>query len=131
MTGLRACAAVVLALAPTAVLAACTLPPQAGTPLGDADLQLAWRAQPAPIVAQRPFALHLSLCPAHARLLRVDATMPAHGHGMNYRVALSHQGGGDWLAEGLLWHMSGRWELRFEIELDGRPHVLRQELLLP
>ena len=120
-----------LALAPASVLAACALPPQAGTRLGDTELQLAWRAQPAPIVAQRPFALRLRLCPAHARLLRVDATMPAHGHGMNYRVALLPQGGGDWLAEGLLWHMSGRWELRFEIELDGRPRELRQEVLLP
>jgi hypothetical protein len=93
-------------------------------------VQLAWRAEPAPIAVSRPFALLVTLCPADARLLRVDASMPEHRHGMNYRPSLQPLGGGRWRVEGLLWHMAGRWELRLEVEAAGATHVLRQSVTL-
>lgn len=105
--------------------AACPLPPEAGERLDSGPVQLAWRADPGPIAVGRPFALIVTLCPAEARLLRVDATMPEHRHGMNYRPSLQPLGGGVWRAEGLLWHMAGRWELRLDVELAGATHTLR------
>jgi hypothetical protein len=51
--------------------------------------------------------------------------MPEHRHGMNYRSSLQPLGGGVWRAEGLLWHMAGRWELRLDVELAGAKHTLR------
>jgi hypothetical protein len=111
--------------------AACPPPTEAGARLDSGPVQLAWRAEPDPIAVSRPFALLVTLCPADARLLRVDATMPEHRHGMNYRPSLQPLGGGLWRVEGLLWHMAGRWELRLDVEAAGAAHSLRQSVTLP
>lgn len=111
--------------------AACPPPPEAGARLDSGPVQLAWRAEPAPVAVSRPFALLVTLCPADARLLRVDATMPEHRHGMNYRPSLQPLAGGVWRVEGLLWHMAGRWELRLDVEAAGQTHTLRQSVTLP
>ena len=113
---------VVLALAAAAARASC---PPAG------PVQVHWRSEPARIGVGQPFRLVLDLCPARARLLALDATMPEHRHGMNYRPTLMALGGGRWRADGLLWHMSGRWELRFDVILDDQPQTLRQAVMLP
>ena len=80
--------------------------------------QLAWRAAPSPIPVGRHFVLDIALCaPAGQALpatLRVDATMPEHRHGMNYRPGVSARAEGQFRAEGLMLHMPGRWELVFE-----------------
>lgn len=94
-------------------------------------VQAVWQAKPATIVVGQPFALLITLCPADAQLLRVDATMPEHRHGMNYRASLKPLGDGRWRAEGLLWHMSGRWELRLDVLAQGAEHRLRQSVQLP
>jgi hypothetical protein len=72
----------------------------------------------------------MQLCPADAQLLRVDATMPEHRHGMNYRPTVKPLGDGRWRAEGLLWHMSGRWQLRLDVRAQGSDHTLVQSVVL-
>ena len=52
--------------------------------------------------------------------LRVDADMPAHRHGMNYRAKVSPKGDGRYVAEGLLFHMPGHWRLIFDVERGGK-----------
>ena len=84
--------------------------------LAEGPVTLLWRTEPAAPAVGQAFVLHVELCPAGARLLRVDATMPEHRHGMNYRPSLHALAPGRWRADGLLWHMPGRWELRFEVE---------------
>ena len=130
---MRAAAALALAgvVATGAARAACPLAPGTGPVVAGDGVQLAWTAEPRTIVAGRPFALVVDVCPAGARLVRVDATMPEHGHGMNYRASLHPEPSGRWRAQGLLWHMSGRWELAFEIESEGLRQVLRQSVVLP
>ena len=113
-----------------AAAAACPPAPEAGQRLDSGPVQLAWRAEPGPIAVSRPFALLVTLCPPEARLLRVDASMPEHRHGMNYRPSLQPLGDGVWRAEGLLWHMPGRWELRLDVEAAGTTHTLRQSVTL-
>jgi hypothetical protein len=124
-------AGVLAAMMPTA--SACPL--QAASAgerqIAQGPLQLAWRAEPEALAVGRPFALVLRLCPQAARVLRVDATMPEHRHGMNYRPSVTALGDGRWLAEGLLWHMAGRWELAIEIENGGERTWLRQSVQLP
>jgi len=95
--------------------------------------QIAWRAAPSPIPVGKLFALDLALCaPAGQTLpatLRVDATMPEHKHGMNYRPSVQAQGAGLFRAEGLMFHMPGRWELVFEWRnAAGTPRRLAQPL---
>jgi hypothetical protein len=108
--------------------------PQPGWPeaqrLAAGPVQLAWRAEALPLRVSQPFAIELALCPAVARLVRVDATMPEHRHGMNYRTRIEVLGAGQHRVQGLVWHMPGRWELRFDVEVDGAVHTLRQSVEL-
>ena len=126
----RPAALAVLGLIAASALA-CPLLPADGQRLDAGPMQLAWRTEPAKIVAGQMFVLLLTLCPADATLIAVDATMPQHGHGMNYRPSLQALGSGRWRAEGLLWHMSGAWQLRLDVEHAGRAQTLRQQVLLP
>ena len=120
----------VATVAPTAQ-ASCTQVSASARTMADESVQAAWVAQPATIIVGQPFALLITLCPADARLMRVDASMPEHRHGMNYRASLEPMGHGRWRAEGLLWHMSGHWELRLDVMLRGTEHRLRQSVHLP
>lgn len=116
-------------LAAGSALAACPPLPADGTVLRQGNLQLAWRPvidgspqSAAAIPMARPFGLDIQLCEgdaaAKARLAKVDATMPEHRHGMNYRPRISAVGDGRYRVEGLMFHMSGRWQLEFELN-DG------------
>lgn len=116
---MKRCAALVLAMVAPCVQAAC------GDALGaDARVaaspryEVAFRPDPAIAVASH-FALDLVVCPKAGRTLptsvAVDAWMPAHRHGMNYRPSVTATGAGRWRAEGLMLHMPGEWELRFDL----------------
>jgi hypothetical protein len=109
-------------------LAAC---PLAETALQAGAVQLAWQPAGPAIVVGTHFALDVQVCPADATLRRVDATMPEHRHGMNYRPSLQALGGGHWRAEGLMFHMPGRLELRFDVDAAGKTETLRQSMTLP
>lgn len=126
--------AVLLAAASTAPAhAACELLPEDGAVLMHESVSLAWKVEAAGIVVGEPFVLLLRTCPDDAQVLRVDATMPAHRHGMNYRPAIESQGAGRWRVEGLLWHMAGRWALRVDLRLPAEPdriRTLRQDVTL-
>ena len=123
----------VFAAATLAAAASADCPaPHAGAQLiKDGALQVTWQAEAGPITVGRPFALLITLCPADTQLLRVEATMPEHRHGMNYRASIKPLGDGRWRVEGLLWHMSGRWELSLDLQSQGKEHRLRQSVILP
>jgi hypothetical protein len=50
--------------------------------------------------------------------LVVDADMPSHGHGMNYRPEVRELAAGRFQAEGFLFHMPGEWRFLFTLD-DG------------
>lgn len=108
--------------------AACPLPAPA---LQQGEVQAAWQVSGAPIAVGRHFALDVRVCPADAALVRVDATMPEHRHGMNYRPSLKALGEGRWRADGLMFHMAGRWELRLDVQRSGRTERLLETITLP
>jgi hypothetical protein len=118
--GLGLCAAV--------QAAAC---PLAGPALKQGAVQALWSVEGAPIMVGRHFALTVQVCPADAVLARVDAQMPEHRHGMNYRPSVKPQGGGRWRVEGLMFHMPGRWELQFDVQAAGRTERLLDSVALP
>lgn len=68
------------------------------------------------------FALQLLLCrdgrPWSPDRVDVDAVMPAHNHGMNYRAAIERLGEGRYRADGLLLHMPGMWRIVVTVD-DG------------
>jgi len=114
-------------LAPAAL--GCELPGGPAEKLQSAAHTILYRAAPALRVGEH-FALELAVCPAPDEL-RVDAWMPAHRHGMNYRPSILALGGGRYRAEGLMFHMPGRWEFLFELRADGASerfaHAVRVE----
>ncbi len=121
------------------LLAALSLPAVACQPnLKGAQVQrvegtryvLAWRAVPAIQVGEF-FTLEVAVCARDGQprpaTLRVDAQMPAHKHGMNYRASVRPQGPERFIAEGLMFHMNGEWELMFDVNAG----VARESLRAP
>ena len=72
---------------------------------------VAYATSPSPVEVGRHFVVDFAV--------RVDATMPEHRHGMNYRAAVTTTGPGRFRAEGLLFHMPGRWDLSFDVAARG------------
>src|SRR5262245_61345778 len=128
-------AVVGLAAAAPAPAAPACLPPPGFHPLGrieSRDVAIVYRVEPA-IQVGRHFAVEAMVCaeaPAEVSGLRVDADMPEHRHGMNYRATVSGRGDSLYVAEGLLFHMPGRWRLLFDVERAGRTEHLEAEISL-
>ena len=80
-----------------------------------------------PIPVGQHFGLILAACPKAESpspiRLRVDALMPAHRHGMNYRASVESGSEGIFKAQGLMFHMPGRW--RFVFDIDSGPKTER------
>lgn len=87
---------------------------------------LVYAPRPAPLATDRHFALDVVVCGASVTALRVDADMPAHRHGMNYRATVKAVGDGRFEAQGLLLHMPGRWRFIFDVQAGGKTARLTQ-----
>ncbi|MBE0627380.1 MAG: FixH family protein [Burkholderiales bacterium] len=88
---------------------------------------LAFRTDPPAIKVGELFSLEAEVCPEAGTSvtgLRVDAGMPAHKHGMNYRPRVSSTGPGKYTATGLMFHMPGQWQFTFDVETPaGRERI--------
>jgi hypothetical protein len=96
------------------------------------DVRVVFVPRPSPVPVGRHFKIDFVVCAggavrADARA-QVDADMPAHRHGMNYRASVAPLGNGVNRAEGLMFHMPGRWRLMFDLELDGRTLRVAREI---
>jgi hypothetical protein len=99
----------------------------------DEQFLLVYKLLPDPVLVGRHFSIDFALCPRGSaplpREVRVDAQMPEHKHGMNYRPSVASRGPSQYRAEGLMFHMPGRWELGFELRSPGvAPKRLAQSL---
>ena len=83
------------------------------------SLAVAFTTTPPALAVGRHFELHGVICAPSVQTLpatlRVDADMPAHRHGMNYRATTTLQSDGQFSSRGLLLHMPGRWRFIFDI----------------
>lgn len=117
-----------LAVAASAAGAECPPTERDGNLLRQGDLTLVWRPvvggdSPAKrIPMAKHFSLDIQLCDrsgaSSADLTKVDATMPAHRHGMNYRAVIKPLGGGRFRVDGMMFHMAGTWQLAFEVRAN-------------
>ena len=102
---------------------ACGLEPGFRLELED-GLSLDYRVEPAPLEVGRHFAMRFQFCRDDVEIaldgFRIDAVMPAHGHGMNYRAGVSEIREGVYLAEGMLFHMPGSWQVVIDFEHAGQ-----------
>jgi hypothetical protein len=108
---------------------ACELPP--GTRIESRRLELSYRTIPAKIAVSEQFVLELAACPKTGATfpgrVNLDAHMPEHRHGMNYRPTLEPMGDGRYRSEGWLFHMPGRWEFIFDLGGERLTHSVRIE----
>jgi len=86
---------------------------------------------PPKIAVGQPFVLELAACPKRGSLnlerVTLDAHMPEHRHGMNYRTRVAPLGAGRLHSEGWLFHMPGRWEFVFDLGVERLTHSVRIE----
>jgi hypothetical protein len=120
-----------LAACGTAALGCVPDLPGGGRTLESARYAVKYRAAPDKIPMGQHFSLELAVC-ANAGTpmpenMTVDAWMPAHRHGMNYKASIKEAPGGRYRAEGLMFHMPGRWELIFELRVAGRTDRLTHD----
>jgi len=120
-----------LLLAASLPLVAARACPLAQPSLQQGGVQARWQLEGPPLAVGRHVVLRVQLCPADATLARVDATMPAHRHGMNYRPSIQALGGGQWRVQGVMLHMAGLWDLQLDVQADGRQVSLHDTISLP
>ncbi len=133
MLGRFACIAAAGLLVTASVAEACEVPAgfTARARLTSQDVVVTFRTVPAAIEIGRHFSVEAIVCATPpTQGLRVDAQMPEHRHGMNYRPTVATTGDGRFVAQGLLLHMPGRWQLLFDVERGGRTERLATDILV-
>jgi cytochrome c peroxidase len=96
--------------------AAACIPGLEGIRLESKSYVLAYRASPE---VGKHFSVDIAACAKNGpapRTLKIDANMPDHRHGMNYLPTVKSAGPGRWQAEGLMFHMPGKWQFVFFVE---------------
>ena len=88
-----------------------------------------WRSEPDPIPVGAHFSIRFHLCGPPVGRVRLRGWMPDHRHGMNYRSAVTLNGLSG-TAEGLLFHMPGRWQLMLDIRGAAGRETLTAETVL-
>jgi cytochrome c peroxidase len=111
---------------------ACT-PAIKGTTLESPRYVLAFQER-SPLEVGKHFTVEIATCSKpgnpEPESLKVDAHMPEHRHGMNYSPSVAKLGPGRWRAEGLMFHMPGKWEFVFELRASGKTDRLTSNFLL-
>ena len=124
--------AAALALVQTAGQAAACPPPQGWAGAGSIAGELWsawWRPEPAPIPVGDHFFVRFHLCGPPVGRVQVRGWMPDHRHGLNYRPAVTLNGASG-TAEGLLFHMPGRWQLILDVRgAAGREKLVAETVL--
>ncbi|MEM8649851.1 MAG: hypothetical protein AAGF54_04915 [Pseudomonadota bacterium] len=94
-----------------------------------------WRVQvllkPKDIPLNAPFDAVVILCSQPEMLpsqVTVDATMPAHKHGMNYDPEVTRVDGHRYEVKNLVFHMPGTWRLEVTAYEGDKPHRFTHEV---
>ena len=97
------------------------------------DYTIVFRTQPEKIAVGEHFSVEFAACPRanhpEPTGVTVNARMPEHHHGMNYRPTVKRTAG-HYQADGLMFHMPGRWEISFGLDADGKKEYLSRSILV-
>jgi hypothetical protein len=94
---------------------------------------VAFRPEPLRIEVGEPFSLLFNVCTKNdmpAELVAIDAQMPEHKHGMNYRPTIVSLGNGRYRVDGMIFHMPGRWELAIDVRAGEESERLSHEFIV-
>jgi hypothetical protein len=126
--------AVLLLLPGIAGAQTCPIEMPGETQLESARFVLGFHSEPQTISVGKYFRVEVAVCPKPGMLapesLDVDARMPEHGHGMNYKARVVAAAGGRYRAEGLMFHMPGRWEIVFDVRSGDKTDRLTRSILV-
>ena len=94
--------------------------------------KVSYQSQLNPVVINQIHAWQLHVTDADGRPvtgadIAVKGGMPAHNHGLATSPAIEPGDNGDYLLQGLRFHMMGYWELNLTINDDG----VRDEVVIP
>jgi len=94
--------------------------------------RVSYQSQLNPVVINQIHAWQLHVTDADGRPvtgadIAVKGGMPAHNHGLATSPAIEPGDNGDYLLQGLRFHMMGYWELTLTIDDDG----VRDEVVIP
>jgi hypothetical protein len=133
--GVAPAAAAILAAALVAPAAwSCAPAGQGFARLASVDAEIAYRWLPSQLKVGQFFAAEVIACrapgPGAVSDIVLDAQMPAHGHGMNYRPTGVQQGPARFHITGLRRHMPGTWRLTFDLMQGDRRTRLAQDVTL-
>lgn len=113
---------------------ACPSSEQGFRRLSTADAEVAYRWDPADLRVGQFFSAEIVACRAAnaepVREIKIDATMPAHGHGMNYRPASHLIAPGHYKFTGLMLHMPGTWRIAVDLVGGAKRTRLTHEVSL-
>lgn len=93
----------------------------------DKGLQIEIYSQLSPIVINQIHSWHIRVLDRNGEKqilenLDVFGGMPEHDHGLPTQpVVTTHLDNGDYLLEGVRFHMQGLWQLQIELQLNGVP----------
>jgi hypothetical protein len=100
--------------------------------IAEADgARIAFVPRSLPVPVGQHFHIDFVVCdvtPRSGADVVVDADMPAHRHGMNYRTRVEALPDGVFRAHGLMFHMPGTWRVIFDVPLEGRTLRLTREI---
>jgi hypothetical protein len=133
--GLTPLLALILALCVCSeAAAACPSDGEGFAHLATAEAEIAYRWEPREIKVGQFFEAEVVACRARGagaiNRIVIDAQMPAHGHGMNYRPKATRAGPDRFRFTGLMLHMAGAWQLTFDVFQGETRTRLSQELNL-
>ena len=126
--GAAALAAALALVFATGQAAACDRPPSwtGGAAITGKRWTAWWRSEPDAIPVGAHFSIRFHLCGPPVDRVGVRGWMPDHRHGMNYRPAVTLDGSSG-TAEGLLFHMPGRWQLILDVRGEAGREKLTAE----
>ncbi len=126
--------AILATVALSSLAFACPTPEQGFQRLASADAEVAYRWEPAELKVGHFFAAEVVACRAPnsepVREIRLDATMPAHGHGMNYRPSAAQTAPGHYKFTGLMLHMAGTWRVTIDLVQGNKRTRLTHDVKL-
>ena len=126
--------AIAVAIFPLAAYACQAILDGAEATLESPRFRLSFRTEPRPVPIGEPFAIELVVCTVDKEVAApeviVDALMPAHRHGMNYRPTTTMTSAGRYRVEGFLFHMPGTWEIVFDVRASGQTDRLSRTVVI-